>query len=182
MSGTASGSIDRRDAAVAAALAGAVVVVLGYASGVGIQTASEVVAMQPPPAVQPAAPQVEGTVTTPPVLVAQPPILTAPAPVPGGVHEHTRPATSHDHTPAEPSPEPAPEPEPTPTACRPGLLDGLPVAGPVVGAASTLLFGVISATPVVTALADPLACPVEQLVGPTCCATEAAETRSEVGP
>jgi hypothetical protein len=180
---SASGTIDRRDAAVAAALAGAVVVVLGYASGVGIRTSGEVVAMQQPPAVQPAAPQTGRTTTTPPILVAQSPILTAPVSTPRVVHEHPRPATPHDHTPAEPTPTPEPEPEPTPapTACRPSLLDGLPVAGPLVEAASSLLFGVVAATPV-TALTDPLACAVGKLVGPTCCPTEAAHTRGEAGP
>lgn len=181
MKNSASGTIDRRDAAVAAALAGAVVVVLGYASGVGIRTSGEVVAMQQPPAVLPAAPQTERTTTTPPILVAQSPILTAPVSTPREVHEHPRPATPHDHTPAEPTPTPEPEPEPTPTACRPSLLDGLPLAGPLVEAASSLLFDVVEATPV-TALTDPLACTVGKLVGPTCCATEAADTRAEAGP
>lgn len=180
MSSSASTTIERRDAAVAAALAGAVVVVLGYASGVGIQTSSDAVALQPP-TVQPAAPEVQGT-TTPPAVVAQTPILTAPAPTSREVHEHPRPVTPHDHTPAEPTPTPEPEPEPTPNECRPGLLESLPVAGPLVGVASSLLFGVVEATPVVNTLADPLACTVGPLVGPTCCATEPADTRPEAAP
>jgi len=165
---------------VAAALAGAVVVVLGYASGVGIQTSSESVLTQQPPAVQPAAPQSDPA-AAPPVAVAQTPILTAPAVVPvAPVHEHPRPATPHDHTPVEPTPTPTPEPEPTP-ACEPSLLDGLPVAGPLVGAASNLLFGAVRTVPVVSEL-DPVVCAVADLVAPACCASEAADARTEAAP
>lgn len=181
MSSSASGTIDRRDAAVAAALAGTVVVVLGYASGVGIRSSSDMVAMQQPPLVQPVAPQVEGT-TTPPALVAQTPILTAPATTPGKVHEHAQPVTPHDHTPAEPSPTPEPEPEPTPTDCRPGLLEGLPVAGPVVQAASTLLFGVISSAPLLGDL-EPVTRALGELAGPSSCsAAPTTKARAEAGP
>ena len=185
VSSSAAGSIDRRDAAVAAALAGTVVVVLGYASGVGIQTSSDQVAVQQPPAVQPAAPQTEGTqITTSPAPVAQSPVLYA-APAPRILHQHPVSSTPHDHTPVEPTPTPEPGPEPTPTTCPPSLLESLPVAGPVVGATSSLLFHVISTTPVLSDVADPLACTVGDLVGPTCCrpaASTGADTRTEPGP
>jgi hypothetical protein len=183
VSSSAAGSIDRRDAAVAAALAGAVVVVLGYASGVGIQTSSDQVAVQQPPAAQPAAPQTEGTeITTSPVPVAQSPVLYA-APAARIQHQHTRPSTPN--TPVEPIPTPEPEPEPTPPTCPPSLLEGLPVAGPVAGATSSLLLHVISTTPVLSAAAGQLACTMGDLVGPACCspaASTGADTRVEAGP
>ena len=183
VSTSATGSIDRRDAAVAAALAGTVVVVLGYASGVGIQTSSDPVAVQQPPAAQPVAPPAQASeipVVPPtvqlPVAAAQPPAAQVP-------HEHPRPTTSHDHTPVEPTPtpEPEPEPEPTPTTCPPSLLEGLPIAGPVVEAASKLLFTVVSAAPVLSDL-DAVTCTVGELVGPTCCSPAGANTRAEPGP
>lgn len=179
MSSTPSSSIDRRDAAVAAALAGAVVVVLGYASGVGIQTSADSVLTQQPPAVQPAAPHNE-TAAAPPVAIAPAPILTAPVTFPVvQPHEHARPATPHDHTPVEPTPTPTPAPEPTPT-CETGLLESVPVAGPLLGAASSVVFGVVRTAPLVSEL-DPVVCAVTDLLVPTCCATE-ADARTEAAP
>lgn len=181
MSSTPSGSIDRRDAAVAAALAGAVVVVLGYASGVGIQTSGQSVLTQPPPVVQPAAPRTDEA-AAPPVAFAQAPVLTAPAAIPVPVHEHARPAAQHHHTPAGPTPTPEPVPEPpVPPGCETGLLEGLPVAGPLAGATSALLFGVVRTVPVVGEL-KPVVCEVAELVAPACCATGAPVTRAEAGP
>jgi hypothetical protein len=177
-------TIDRRQAAVAAALAGTVVVVLGYASGVGIRTTSDPVAIEPPVA-QPATPQTDGPATAaPPITAMQMPFPTSAAHAP---HHQARPAAPHDHMPAEPSPtldpEPEPEPEPVPTPCAPSLMEDLPVAGSLVEAASSLLFTVVGSTPVLTDL-DPLTCSVRDLVGPPCCAPAPAlgDLRAEAGP
>lgn len=145
-------TIDLREAAVTAVLAGAVVVVLGYASGLGLHTpvvrASVVTPPQAPVTVQAVPPAVASTPVLPgTVFVAVP---AAPAPVPA---EH------HVAHPSDPAPTtPTPTPEPVAPDCAPGLLTGL--LRPVTG---SLLGGVLSA------VTDPVTCAVDGLLGGTCC-------------
>ena len=159
---------------MASVLAGGVVVILGYASGIGINTdpaAAAAPAAQPPAATAPAAPM-----TTPPpaTTIAQP----AMPPMPGPSTMPDMPAEpSHSDT-THPTPSPT-EPEPTEPAetCPPSVLSSIPAVG---GLTSSLLSSVLSTTPLVSDLAGPpvegkadgpLTCLVGTLVGPTCCTT-----------
>ena len=185
MSYTDAGTIDRRDAAVASALAGLVVVILGYASGLGLQTSSA----SP-------APSVPGIDAAPPTSSA-PDGADTPTEDPGhdssahgttssdqhaGSTGHTQTSDPHAHptTPRVPAPTTPPTSEPAPTdpttTCQTGLLASLPVAGSIAGPVSSLL------TPVVGSPSDQnglLACTVGALLGPACCsATEATRTDS----
>lgn len=124
-------SIGAREAAVTAALAGAVVVVLGYASGLGLR-----------------APLVAGVVTRPPAPVVSSPVAPAPTVVPGVVLvpavitpppiAAATPSVHQYPVPAAPTPSSVPSPTPAePPACTPGVLDG--VLAPV----SALLGGLL---------------------------------------
>jgi len=183
---TNAGTIDRRDAAVASALAGLVVVILGYASGLGLQTSSAT-----------PAPSVSGPSAVPPSATAPDGADTSPddpghgSSVHGttgsdqhtasgghGQTEHTDPADAHTdpttpHIPAPTSP-PASEPAPTDPArtCGSGLLEGLPVASSLAGPVSSLLTTVVG-SPSQSGL---LACTVGTVVGPACCSTQATGT------
>jgi hypothetical protein len=139
-----SGTVDRPDAAVAAALASDVVIV-GYAAGLGIKS-SDAVAAQPPVPVAPMPPM--------------PPTPVAP------------PASSEPSAPSQPA-NPAQPYDPTPS-CAPGVLEGVPVVEPVTEAATTFLSAILGAVPVVDELAGGLIdCTVGTLVGPSCCSSEA---------
>ena len=140
------GTVDRRDAAIAAALAGMVVIILGYASGVGIKDPDQLVSATP--AVTAAPQPAETPLPAAPVAVSPPLtglprsyVVTLPAPT---VPTPTHPRTHVPATPTVPSETPTPA-EPTPS-CTASLLDGLPLVGPVV---SSLLGGV---TPLVSGL------------------------------
>jgi hypothetical protein len=180
------GFVDRRDAAMASVLAGGVVVILGYASGIGItptDAATAAPAAQPPASTAPAAP-----VTTPPpaTTIAQPAMPAMPGT--STMPDMSMPADSpHTATP-DPTPEPT-EPKPTDPAdtCPPSVLESLPAVGQLT---SSLLSSVLSTTPVVSDLAGPpvegktpgpLTCLIGTVVGPTCCTetTTAAAKDSE---
>jgi hypothetical protein len=157
MTSTTPRTIDRRDAAVTAALSGAVLVIVGYASGIGIKPAAEVTATLPQ---QPAPSAVTEPAPAPqaPVAVA-PPI--APVPVPAAPAPTTAvpaPASSHVHSPA---PDPTPTTPPTePTACATGMVPGLVDTLPVVGAVSPLVTGLLRPVLGVVGLEDVAAtCP-----------------------
>jgi len=146
MTNSGVGTVDRKDAAIAAALAGMVVIILGYASGVGIKNPDQLVSATPAVTAAPqpvATPLPAAPVAVSPPLTALPRsyVVTLPAPV--------APSTTHPrtHVPASPTvPSATPTPtEPTP-ACTASLLDGLPLVGPVL---SGLLDGV---TPLVGGL------------------------------
>jgi hypothetical protein len=125
MTSTTPRTIERRDAAVAAALAGAVLVIVGYASGIGIRPAAEVTATlpertAPSTATEPApAPQV-------PVAVAPPVAASVPVPVAPATTVTAPAAKSTTHPqPAAPGPRSS-EPTPAdPTACPDGLVTAL---------------------------------------------------------
>lgn len=182
-----SGTVDRRDAAVAAALAGAVVVIVGYAAGLGIES-SEAVTAQPATPSAPAAPAPDQAPEAVAPPAAQAPVPVAPMPpmaplpvAPPASSEPSVPSQPADpvqpSSPAEPDgphsphpPEPTPTPDdPTPT-CAPGVLEGVPVVEPVTETATTFLSAILGAVPVVDELAGGLIdCTVGALVGPTCC-------------
>lgn len=160
---------------MASVLAGGVVVILGYASGIGITPTDAVTAAppaaQPPVATAPAAP-----VATPPPVAAVPhPAMPGTSTMPDMTPADSPHTDTHD-----PEPTPAPTtPEPTEPAdtCPPSVLEGLPVVG---GLTSSLLSSVLTTTPVVSDLAgppvdgqasSPLSCLIGTVVGPTCCTT-----------
>jgi hypothetical protein len=176
-------TIDRRDAAVAAALAGMVVVVLGYASGLGLRT-SNASAAPSVPGVSAAPPSATapGTPTTPPSTGttthgAETHGSATPSDQHSASSNHTQTTDTHTDPMAPHGSAPTPAPAPTPTAsagtCQPGLLEGLPLAGPAVGSVSSLL------TPVLGSPTDQsglLTCTVGAVLGPRCCTTSAART------
>lgn len=164
---------------MASVLAGGVVVILGYASGIGITPTDAATAAppaQPPAATAPAAP---ATIPPPATTIAQPAMPgTSTMPDMAMPADSSHPATAH------PDPTPSPEPEPTEPAdtCGPSVLEGLPAVGQLT---SSLLSSVVSTTPLVSDLAGPpadgqptgpLSCLIGTLVGPTCCTTTAAAT------
>lgn len=156
------GTTDRRDAAVASALAGAVVVLVGYAAGLGITSTSALTA--PSPSLPPSAPVPAGQ---PPVVddlpgsaVPPPAVVVAPVvswPVGANPAQHG----SHHPSPAGPAHQPGstPTPTPTPTAapsptppqpdptCHEGLIDSLPVVGPLAASAVATVLGVLGSLP-----------------------------------
>lgn len=158
-----SSTVSRRDAAVAAALAGTVVVVLGYASGLGVRVepATTTVTPAPPAAPVTPAPEPEPTMEMVPAPVMSPmPVATPAHPVP-----ETPVAPDHPihPTPTEPEPDPDPVPEPSPDPGVPdgdaasctSLLAGLPVVGPATVPLTSLLGDVLVTTPVALGLATP---------------------------
>ena len=166
---------------MASVLAGGVVVILGYASGIGI-TPTDAATAAPPAAQPPAAtaPAVPATTPPPATTIAQPAM-----PGTSTMPDMVMPADSPQPATVDPEPTPSPtEPEPTePDAtCGPSVLEGVPAVGELT---SSLLSSVVSSTPVVSDLAGPpvdgqatgpLSCLIGTLVGPTCCtATAAAE-------
>ncbi len=182
VSSSRAGFVDRRDAAMASVLAGGVVVILGYASGIGITPADPAgaasPAAQPPASAAPAAPA-----TTPPPAstIAHPPMPAMPGP--NAMPDMAMPDNPHT---MEPTPTPT-EAEPPDAAdtCPPSVLEALPAAGQL---SSSLLSSVLSTAPVVSDLAGPpvegkapgpLTCLVGTLVGPTCCTTTTATAAEE---
>ena len=183
VSSSRAGFVDRRDAAMAAVLAGGVVIILGYASGIGL-TPTDAATAAPPAAQPPAATAPAAPVTTPPPAapIAQPAMPAMPA-MPGTstLPDMSMPMEPTGTATPEPDPEPTPSPEPTDAAdvCPPSVLGSLPAVGQLT---SSLLSSVLSTTPVVSDLAGPpvtgkapgpLTCLVGTLVGPTCCTTTA---------
>jgi len=168
-------SIGAREAAVTAALAGAVVVLLGYASGLGLRT-----------------PLVAGVVTKPPAPVASSPVAPVPTVVPGVVLVPAvltpAPAASptppvHQYpVPVAPSPSSVPVPTPAePPACPPGLLDG--VLAPVSALLGGLLDGgLLNAGALGTSdgaeSSGGLVCEVTGLIGSSCCGSTTARAKA----
>jgi hypothetical protein len=185
---TLSGTIERREAAVAAALAGAVVVVLGYASGLGIKTVDAATAA--PPLVQPSGPVVPTPSASPTGAAAPMSGMPAPQTIPasaasatsGGTTPHSGTAST-PHVPTSPHPSPpgsdhAPS-APAPT-CAPGAIEELPIPGSTGDAITSLVSTALGSAPVLGEVAGPpapgeepgpLGCVVGLVVGPNCCTT-----------
>jgi hypothetical protein len=150
------GMVPRRDQLIAASLTGAVVIVVGYASGLGLKPGTA--AGSPPVLAQPAPPGAttplpEGEPPAPVPIPSLPaaPVTDIPAPVlppmpGGGGVELPPPALPPEPVPTEPLPEPPPATPPLPPpgtelpACQPGVaqqvLDtvaALPLLGGVTG-------------------------------------------------
>jgi len=170
MSLTKASTISRRDAVVAAALSGAVLVILGYASGWGLTTttaqAADLPIVQPtaPPATE--LPQPDPTPAAP--IVPAVPVDPQPA-----VPAMSMPATSTPTTPATTAPTPTvTDPD---KACKASLLESLGVDLPVTKTVTSLLSSVVGTTSALTGSAttddgsDPLTCLVGSLIGPSCC-------------
>jgi len=162
MASSTARTIHRRDAAVTAALVGGVLVILGYASGIGLKPQSAVtasLAVPHAPAIT-AEPQGEpqGETPAPAQPVAEAPVVAAPVPGSGTVSAHvtgpatppsTPPATSTE-SPMTPTPDPAAEPEPTPSCATDpvdGLLGGLPLVSDVTSLVENLLGAPLLAVP-----------------------------------
>jgi hypothetical protein len=154
---TVRGPALRRDHVIAASLAGAVVIVVGYASGIGLRPGGTADAATPPVVADgghPATPATPGTQPLPPGL---PPSDVPPAPLPA-VPVGDQPVQTMPSMPGDigvvPTPEPQPtepgSPEPTPPPstppppgtdvppCQPGVtqqvldtVGGLPLLGSV---------------------------------------------------
>ena len=189
----------RREAAITAALTGAVVVVLGYASGLGLQVNTPSAA-QPP--VQPAAPTAIEPVPPPPAMTmpmepAMPPMASMPdTPAMPAMPAMPHPMPEMPDLTEPPTEPPATEPtepaEPSPAAaqpkCPPALLEQLPVVGAATEPVTSLLSSVLGSLPVLGGLAAPtpegtpgaLGCILGTVVGPQCCAT-AATVSTRVG-
>lgn len=150
---TAAQRVTRRHAAVTAALCGATLVVLGYASGWGLVVSSTAAATPPvaPPVTVTAVPTpITNTVVLPPRLIGVP-VAAAPQDSP------TYPMPTPTPTPTAPVP-PGPTPTPAPPAGCTGLLGGLTNGLPLLGGVGALLDTTLGALPVVGPLVSP-ACP-----------------------
>jgi hypothetical protein len=166
-------TIQRRDAAVTAALVGGVLVILGYASGIGLKPQSAVsasLAVPHAPAATTAAP--EGETPAPAQPVAEAPVVAAPVAGPGMVSAHVTGPAAPPTTPASapatepptpPATEPAPDPAPTlscATAPVDGLLGGLPLVSDVTSLVENLLGTPLLAVPAAPVPdAAPATCP-----------------------
>jgi hypothetical protein len=151
-------TVSRRDAAVAAALAGTVVVVLGYASGLGVQATPASTLITAPPAV-PAAPTTPAAPLPTPAPTPEP--LPAPVIAPPPV-TNSYPVPEHPASPSDPTEPPPTEPTPDPElpvdkgkTCT-SLLEGLPVVGPATVPLTSVLSDFLGSTPVVGSLLAPL--------------------------
>jgi hypothetical protein len=182
-------TIDRRDAAVASALAGMVVVILGYASGLGLRTSSaspvpavpEISAAPPSASGSPTKSQDAPSIDTPShgSATASDQHGTASGSDQHAAEEHTQTTDPHadptsPHAPAPITPAtPEPQPSDPSTTCQPGLLEGLPLAGSAVSSVSSLLTPVLGSPTHQSGLLD---CAVGAVLGPTCCS---AATRTD---
>ncbi len=143
-----------RDHLIAASLAGAVVVVVGYASGIGLRPGSPAAAAPPavadggqqaPPATEEPIPAGEPPADVPASPLSAVPIVELPAAppadampsLPGGVDVEPPPVTEPPAPPGTSVPEPPPPGTDLP-ACQPGLpqqvldtVGGLPLLGAV---------------------------------------------------
>lgn len=150
-------TVSRRDAAIAAALAGTVVVVLGYASGLGVQATPANALITAPPAA-PAAPvepdsPLPTPASTPPAVAT--PVMT-PLPVTNSYPVPTHPEVTDPTEPpaTEPSTDPE-EPADNEKRCRSGL-EGLPVVGPATLPLTSVLSDFLATTPIVGSLLAPV--------------------------
>lgn len=149
------GIAPRRDQLIAASLTGAVVIVVGYASGLGLKpgTAAEnpPVLAQPPPSAATPLPGGEPPAPAPIPSLPAVPVVDAPAPVappttPGGVEVQPSPSPSPEPVPTHPHPDPPsvtpplPPPDVELPPCEPGVaqqvldtVGTLPLLGGVTG-------------------------------------------------
>jgi len=153
---------------VAAALAGAVVVVLGYASGLGLRIPLVEAAVVPPAVTAPEAPAAPAPVPAPAVVIPPAVAMTPAAPA-------ATPSVQPVPTPA-PTPPTTPQPTPTAQACDPGLLGGLlaPVDSLLNGLLGADLLGgsLLGETGTSSTVGGGLlSCTVGSLVGSSCCET-----------
>jgi len=189
-------TVSRREAAVAAVLTGTVVVVLGYASGLGVTDRTPSVAQ-----VQPAAPVAPAPAVGAAPVAEVPAAVPAAMPMPDTPMSHTYPVPTHEPT-TEPTSEPTTQPTTEPTTepttqpttdpttqptddpsagCAPGLLGQVPVAGMIVEPITTVLGEALGASILGPAVAPPspeatpapgsLSCVVGAVLGPRCCDT-----------
>lgn len=121
----------RRDHVIAASLAGAVVIVVGYASGIGLRPGGTADAATPPVVADGGHPATPATPGTQPLPAGQPPSDVPPVPLPA-VPVGDQPAQTVPSIPSMPSMPggvgvvPTPEPEPT----EPGSPDPTPTSPP----------------------------------------------------
>jgi hypothetical protein len=193
VSAPATQSVTRRDAAVAAALAGAVVVVLGYASGLGITVPSTLSVAPPADPATPSAPRVTPQAPAAPMTMpATAPAVAMPGTQAGTTHEHPTgpgPTTPPVSDPPAPGPDPEP-PDPHGGGCGKGLVEALPVVGAAAAPVTSLIGSVLGSTPVVDDVAappapgrtpGPLSCVVGAVLGPSCCDTASTARPKDEG-
>jgi hypothetical protein len=190
MSSPTARPVDRRDAAVTAALAGIVLVILGYASGIGLSKPAEVSATLARPVPAPA------TAASSPAPIPVPsvaePVLAGGLPAAAVPHPAATPPKATT-TPTTPAPSAAPSATPTGSpdpVCPPNLVETVAGELPLVGPVTTLVSGVVAGlitTPLVgrtsadggASSSDPISCTVGAILGPTCCSTTAARTTTD---
>jgi hypothetical protein len=198
---------DHRDELVAGALVGAVVIVLGYASGIGAPTASgeaAAPAATPPAATAPPAAGSAPADSAPGGSQAEVPGGTGVFPVSGGTGTDTglgtgQTGTGHDHgtsptygptpTPASPSPTPSPSGSSTtaPPADGDSCEDGeVHVVAPLLTGLTQSLFGVLDGADAEEPTAQPTPCvglaPLDGLLGATAAPSASAAPSPEATP
>jgi hypothetical protein len=148
-------TIDRRDAVVAAALSGTVLVILGYASGVGLRTTSEVAATLPPTTSTPA--PTESTAAAQALTpMAMQPVAQMPA-MPMAAAHSTVAMPSPTHSMPMPTTSPTPTSTPTPSGadCSTGPLDSLTGALPLVDQVVPLVTQLVGSVPLLGQILAP---------------------------
>jgi len=196
---------DHRDELVAGALVGAVVIVLGYASGIGAPTASGEAAAPvatPPAATAPPAAASAPADSTPGGSQAQVPGDTGVFPVSDGTGAGTGIGTGtgsgHDHgtsptygptptptSPTSPTPSPSGSPTATPPADSDSCADGeVRLVRPLLTGLTQSLFGVLDGADAEEPTAQPSPCvglaPLDGLLGAT--ASPSASPSPEATP
>ena len=161
MTSTPSLALSRREAAIAAALTGTVVVVLGYASGLGLTVEAPSAAQPPLQPAPPAAVAPTEPAMTMPMEPTMPPMATMPAmpvmPV-DPMDDMPMPTEPTEPTPSEPTEPPTTDPSAIAeerATCPPALLEQLPVVSPVTKPVSTLLSSLVGSVPLLGELAAP---------------------------
>jgi len=198
---------DHRDELVAGALVGAVVIVLGYASGIGAPTASGEAAAPvatPPAATAPPAAASAPADSTPGGSQAQVPGDTGVFPVSDGTGAGTGIGTGtgsgHDHgtsptygptptptSPTSPTPSPSGSPTATPPADSDSCADGeVRLVRPLLTGLTQSLFGVLDGADAEEPTTQPSPCvglaPLDGLLGATASPSPSASPSSEATP
>ncbi|GAB2975575.1 hypothetical protein [Nocardioides montaniterrae] len=180
-------TVDPREAGVAAALAGGVVVVLAYAAGFGIVEPTQVVAAPTHQAPARPAPAPLALPAPPVVPAAAAPLAPAPVPVPPPSPSWPAlPTASPTVPPPSPTTAPSSAPSPATPTCR-SLLGQLPVVGDLVPGATTsgglLGLGSLLDTTLTTVIGPHTAAGVDCLTGSVarpllgdCCAQKSSTT------
>lgn len=168
---------------MSAALAGTVLVILGYASGIGLRTPAEVVASLPQPA--PATPTTTATPAAVSPIVTSPPPPVAPPALPVA-HLTAHPSTPAT-TPTSVPPTPEPSAAPPAASCPTGPVRSALGTVPLVDDASTLVTGLLGSVPLVGPILVPadadetpglVGCTLGLVTGQTCCSTAATVARA----